>query len=93
MLESTVESKLKALVKRIGGQSYKWAGAKGVPDRIVLLPGGVVVFVEIKSSSGRLTELQQVVGERLKSLGCNYYVLRGAEGLEVFEQYLTSLMW
>jgi len=51
------------------------------------------VFVEIKSSSGRLTELQQVVGERLKSLGCNYYVLRGAEGLEVFEQYLTSLMW
>ena len=49
-LEKEIEAKLVDVVKRHGGMCLKWVcpGWAGVPDRIVLLPGGKVIFVELK---------------------------------------------
>lgn len=61
-----------------GGKAYKWVspGHVGVADRIVLLPGGVVWFVELKSSTGRLSPLQKIFAADMRRLGMNYAVLR-----------------
>jgi hypothetical protein len=64
-------------VKARGGYAFKWVspGQRGVPDRIVLLPGGKVWFVELKAPGGRLSALQQFVGALLLRLGFHYTVI------------------
>ena len=53
MRESTIEARLAREVRKLGGLCYKFTspGAPGVPDRIIILPGGLVVFVELKTSA------------------------------------------
>ena len=51
MREKVIEHKLLTEVKKIGGLALKFVspGYDGVPDRIVLLPGGKIGFVEVKA--------------------------------------------
>ena len=71
-LEKEIERKLTAMVKRHGGRCLKWVcpGWSGVPDRIILLPGGRVYFVETKRPhGGRLSALQIRWKKWLRALG------------------------
>lgn len=73
MLESSLEQKMKKTVEALGGMFLKWAspGFTGVPDRIALLPGGRVVFVEVKkpgTKDGR-SPRQKRVAFQLSELG------------------------
>ena len=58
--ERQVEALLTYGVKKMGGVAYKFEskGNAGVPDRIVVMPGGKIYFVELKRSDGKLTSLQ-----------------------------------
>ena len=51
MREKTVEQKLVAAVRHMGGIAPKFVspGLDGMPDRLILLPGGRVGFVECKA--------------------------------------------
>ena len=51
MTEKYIEQKLMAAVKDMGGIAFKFTtpGINGVPDRLVLLPHGKLVFVELKA--------------------------------------------
>ena len=51
MKEKIIEKKLVKAVKEAGGIASKFIspGFDGMPDRIVLLPGGVMGFVEVKA--------------------------------------------
>lgn len=84
MLERELERRLAKRVKEAGGLSAKWVspGLAGVPDRIVLLPGGVVRFVELKRPGGRLTVLQGKVHAMLKALGADVRLVDSVEGIE-----------
>lgn len=86
MREKDIEKILTDGVKELGGRSYKWVspGNAGVPDRIVILPGRPPVFVELKTERGTLTALQDVQIRRLKGLGQEVRVLRGAEEVREF---------
>ena len=77
--ESRVESYLVSGVKNLGGVAYKFTAPNnsGVPDRIVLMPGGKTVFVELKREGGQLTVLQRRQITRIKNLGCRVEVLHG----------------
>ena len=57
--------------KRRGGKAVKGNAfnAKGFPDRIILLPGGSVGFLELKGDGGRPTKLQEHWIQLLKNLG------------------------
>ena len=86
MLEKEVEKFLVREVKKLGGISFKFIspGNAGVPDRIVILPSGNVVFAELKTDKGKLTKLQEVQIKKISDLGADVRVLRGVEGVKEF---------
>jgi len=86
MRESALERRLVCEVERLGGRAPKWAspGSRGVPDRIVLLPGGRVVFVEMKRPGGRMSPLQQKWARDLRALGHQVYVIDSHEEIDRF---------
>jgi hypothetical protein len=73
--ERDVEVYLREKVKAAGGKAYKWVspGNAGVPDRIVILPGGRIAFVELKSPGKTSTQLQRYRQGQLQKLGCQVY--------------------
>lgn len=83
MRESELERILVREVKKEGGTAYKWIspGNDGVPDRIVIFPGGEIYFVELKSDGGRVRPLQRKQIGRLQDLGQKALVVQGMGGL------------
>ena len=71
-LENEVEGHLRRRVEKAGGVCVKFLPdfARGFPDRIVLLPGGVLVWVETKRPQGGvLSPVQKVQHVLLRRLG------------------------
>ncbi len=77
MREKTIEQKFVAAVKTAGGLALKFTspGFDGVPDRIVLLPGGKMAFVEVKAPGEKPRPLQLARHKLLRRLGFRVYVL------------------
>ena len=77
MREKEVEQKLVRSVKAAGGICPKWVspGTDGMPDRIVLLPGGRIAFVEVKAPGKKPRPLQLARHKLLRELGFSVYVL------------------
>lgn len=71
MLEKTIESELRKGIKAIGGLCLKFEtpGYTGVPDRIILLPGGRVFFAETKAPGKKERARQNLVHDILRGLG------------------------
>ena len=84
MNEKTVEKKLVEAVRSMGGICPKFVspGWDGVPDRIVLLPGSVVAFVETKAPGKRMRPLQVRRKTQLEGLGFRVFCLDSVEGIE-----------
>ena len=84
MNEKTVEKKLVEAVRSMGGICPKFVspGWDGVPDRIVLLPGSVVAFVETKAPGKRMRPLQVRRKTQLEGLGFRVFCLDSIEGIE-----------
>lgn len=86
MRESVIEKALVERVKALGGMCEKFTSPsrRGVPDRIVTLPGGKIVFVELKATGGKLSVLQQRDHARRRALGCSVLVIDSLEGANAF---------
>ena len=71
MLENYYENKLRRRVKSLGAVCLKFVspGYSGVPDRIILMPGGRVTFVEMKRPGEKERARQYYVQGVLRSLG------------------------
>lgn len=71
MLENEIERRLRDGVKGMGGLCLKLAcpGFTGVPDRMILLPGGVIAFAELKRPGQRERKRQAYVQYKLRHLG------------------------
>lgn len=77
-LEKEIERKLRVTVAKLGGQCLKWVcpGWSGVPDRIILLPGGKIIFAEIKRPKGGVVSPMQTYWRRkLESLGFHVWLV------------------
>lgn len=76
MTESQVEQYLTAKVESLGGWAIKLPSifVKGLPDRLCLLPGGRLAFVEVKKPGEKATIAQRSVHRRLTSLGFAVHV-------------------
>lgn len=86
MREAEIEKRLKNGIRQIGGRCYKFVspGNDGVPDRIVVLPGGKIVFIELKAETGRLSPLQRIQITRLRGLNADVRVLKGLSAVNQF---------
>lgn len=82
--EKVFERELSKFVKESGGMAVKLLSQfiKGLPDRMFLLPGGVVVFVEFKSAGKRPTKIQSYIHAKIQALGFLVYVVDSVESYE-----------
>ena len=81
MREKTIEQHLVKAVKNSGGIAPKLVspGFDGMPDRLVLLPGGKIGFVEVKAPGKEPRPLQVARHELLRRLGFKVFVLDNPE--------------
>ena len=71
MRESKIERALVNAVRKQGGIAFKFTSQtmNGIPDRLVLLPGGQIGFVELKAPGKQLRLLQKKRKAQLEALG------------------------
>ena len=81
MKEKIIEQILIRAAKDMGGIAPKLMspGFDGMPDRIVLLPGGRMGFVEVKVPGKVPRPLQEARHRMLRNLGFKVFVLDGAD--------------
>ena len=77
MNEKRIERKLRDQARHSGGLALKFTspGFDGVPDRLLLFPGGRVAFVEIKTTGRKPRPLQMSRKRQLESLGFRVFVI------------------
>lgn len=92
-IESKIEQRFRKKIQAMGGRCFKWVspGNDGVPDRIVVMPGGRIYFVELKrSNDSSLRKVQEYQTESLSRLGCDVTVAYGEEGIKLFLERIGS---
>lgn len=79
MLEKEIERRMTQMVRQRGGLCYKFVSPSnpGVPDRIVITPEGRVVFVELKTKIGRLSNIQKWQRSEMQKRGVDVRVVKG----------------
>ena len=85
ILEKDIEAALKRRVEFAGGKCIKFMAVSesGIPDRIVVLPGGRGVFVELKRPvGGRKSPIQEYQVKKLRSLGCEAVFIKSYQDIE-----------
>lgn len=91
MAEREDEAYLRRRVRLLGGVCEKLAPTTaGMPDRMVLLPGGRIYLVEMKQRTGTLSPVQLVWHARADSLGTPVYTLYGKEDVDLWLDLVES---
>lgn len=82
--EKALEARLRREVEKRGGKAIKLTSQlhRGLPDRMVLMPGGHVWFVELKTTGKRPTKLQASVHRDLRAMGFRVFVIDCTFGLD-----------
>lgn len=90
MREKMIEQRLVQAVKQRGGICPKFVspGFAGMPDRLILLPGGRFAFAELKAPGEKPRQLQRARHRLLMRLGFPVFVI---DALEQIETALDSL--
>ena len=86
VLEKTIEAALVQRVKALGGTAEKFTSParRSVPDRLVTLPGGKIIFVEVKNVGKKPTLVQEADHARRRALGCDVRVIDSLEAANAF---------
>lgn len=82
--EKVLEAELRERCKTLGWMCIKLTSQyqRGLPDRLILMPGSRVCFAEIKTTGKKPTALQRVTHERLRALGYRVEVVDTTESLD-----------
>ena len=93
-LEKDIEESLGRELKELGCLYLKFQspGNAGVPDRIVIVPGGQVLFVELKKAGGQLGPLQQRWRVRISKMGGYHYVVDSEEKVMELARRIANMI-
>lgn len=82
--EKAVERRLVEGAAAMGGKAIKLLSDQysGLPDRLVLMPGGRVLFVELKTTGQKPRKLQVSVHNALRAIGFRVEVVDTIEGVK-----------
>lgn len=91
MCEKQIEEYLRKCVKAIGGKAYKFVspGNDGVPDRLVCLPNGRVIFAELKAPGEKPRPLQAKRMAELRAMQQIVVVLGSKEEVDKFIKHIS----
>ena len=91
VLEKTIEAYLVKRIHSLGGECEKFTSParRSVPDRIVTMPGGKIIFVELKSPGKKATELQERDHQRRREMGFDVRVIDSKEGVDALVKELS----
>lgn len=78
-LDEQVQEQLDGLTRK-----YESPNCPGVADRLVILKGGRIIFVELKTITGKESPLQVRERTRMLALGCEAVVLSGKTDVDLF---------
>jgi Tfp pilus assembly ATPase PilU len=86
VLERDIEDALIRKVKKLGGMCEKFTSPskRSVPDRIVTLPGGIIIFVEVKAPGKKPTINQELDHKQRIAYGCDVRVIDSVEQIRRF---------
>lgn len=92
-LEKEIEKKVGDYAKKHGVLYYKFTSPnrRAVPDRLLIAPGGVVGFLELKRKGQKPTALQQKEMQTLKDQGCRVDWVDNVEHGKAFVDKLLAL--
>lgn len=92
--EKVFERTLSKYVDDAGGVAVKLLSQflRGLPDRMFLLKGGIVVFVEFKSTGKKPTKIQEYVHKRIQALGFTVLVVDSVETYEKAKNLIDHLI-
>lgn len=82
--ESKIETRLRNGVHKLGGRALKLTKLPGFPDRLVLLPGKITIFVELKRPTGTVAEHQELAHDILRGLGHEVETLWDYQQVDAF---------
>lgn len=85
-MERDIERYFVKHIEVLGGRAYKFSSPnhRGVYDRVVVLPGGDVWFVELKAPKGRLSKLQEKFRDDMTALGAQNVLLCSKDAVDNF---------
>jgi hypothetical protein len=86
VLEREIEKALVKKVKELGGIAEKFTSPqkRSVPDRLVTLPGGRVIFCELKAPGKLATDNQGRDHLKRRLLGCDVRVIDSFQMIDDF---------
>jgi hypothetical protein len=90
--EKALERKLKEVIKFNKGLYLKLLPFQfnGLPDRLCLLPGGVIFFAEIKTTGEKPKKLQTYVHRKLRTLGFKVFIIDTPEHIKEIAKLYES---
>ena len=94
-LEKDIERALRVMVERRGGLCMKWVcpGWAGVPDRIILLPGGRVLFAELKRPrGGKVAPIQAYWAKKLGKMGFWHVYIKDQTDIAALELIIEGMV-
>ena len=92
--EKAMERYLVDEVKKLGGVCLKYSNQNmaGYPDRLILLPGAITIWVELKSKGKHTTTLQNVRICTLQNLGYSVFVCDNKEAIDkIIKTYSNAI--
>lgn len=91
--EKVFERTLSKYVDDAGGMAVKLLSQflRGLPDRMFLLKGGRVIFVEFKSTGKKPTKIQEYIHAKVRALGFLVYVVDSVESYEEVKGLIKQL--
>ena len=92
--EKSIEQKLRTETKKMGGWAVKFSspGLDGMPDRLVLFPGGKLGFVELKAPGKKMRPLQEKRKRILEELGFLVFCVDSKESHAMIGKYRKAAM-
>lgn len=86
MRESTIERYFVSRIQRLGGMALKLNSSSGcgLPDRMVLMPGGRIYFVELKAPGRKPRPVQKAVHSMFRNMGVKVFVIDTKEKVGEF---------
>lgn len=84
MRESEIEQHLVDTVQFLGGEIRKvqWIGRNGAPDRLVMLPEGRLLWIELKAPGKTPSPVQLREHAKMARCGQHVHVVDSIEGVD-----------